>query len=69
MCALFGMVLKLQCFKLAPYTKNRIKYVEEKIPKQAVSYINYISTKKNPTADEQEILQRLEHLQKAIPED
>ena len=54
---------------LAPYTKNRIKYVEEKIPKQAVSYINYISTKKNPTADEQEILQRLEHLQKAIPED
>lgn len=47
---------------IAPYTKNIICIVEDKLPKNVVGYINYISSKSKLTYEEKDILNRLKHL-------
>ena len=46
----------------APYTKERIKQVEEQIPKSVVGYINYLMEKRDLSTEEQQIIDRLNNI-------
>ena len=50
----------------SPYVNRVVKQVEDELPRDVIGYINYLSQKSKMTAEEKEVIDRLESLNKPI---